>query len=93
MDNSSTSVENREPAIAYKPRRRNASQAKGQTRQKATPTKRPVKLMIEADAYESLVLHGLRRGESLSDLVTDLVRKHLTDWVIHAKPGPRGAGE
>ncbi len=71
---------------AYLPKRRKATTPKGATRQKAQPTKRPVKLMLETDVYETLIIHGLRRGETLSDLVAGLIRGNLTDWSIHARP-------
>ena len=85
-----TATDNNVPAIAYQPRRRKDKQTTraGRT-SKPTPTKRPVKLMIDADAYEVMVIHGLRRGENLSELVTNLVRTHLNEFVVHRKPGPQ----
>jgi uncharacterized protein (DUF4415 family) len=75
-----------EDVAAYLPKRRRTTTPKGTTRPKATPTKRPVKLMLDTDVYEALVIHGLRRGENLSDLVAGLIRKNLTEWSIHARP-------
>lgn len=82
-------IEFQPPSIAYKPKRRTARVTKGTGKTKIAPNKRPVKLMLESDVYEALVIHGLRRGENLSDLVSSLVRSHLTDWVLHARPGTR----
>lgn len=89
MDTDRTAKENSGPAIAYRPRRRSDKPAARPGRASKPVTKRPVKLMIDEDAYESMVVHSLRRGENLSELVTNLVRQHLNDFVIHAKPGPR----
>ncbi len=69
----------------YLPKRR-----KGASKPKATSTKRPVKLMLETAEYEALVVHSLRRGLNLSELVGELIRKGLTDWSIHARPSQRG---
>ncbi len=77
------------PSIAYKPKRRGARQGKGNSKQKVAVTKRPVKLMLETDVYEAMVITGLRSGENLSQLVSNLVRTHLTRWVVHSRPGPR----
>jgi hypothetical protein len=73
----------------YLPKRRKAIQAKGTSKPKATQTKRPVKLMLETAEYETLVVHSLRRGLNLSELVGELIRKNLTEWSIHARPGQK----
>ena len=77
------------PAIAYKPRRRTGKAASGTTRTKPAPAKRPVKLVVDEGVYEAMVVHGLRRGETLSELISNLVKTHLTDYVIHHRPSPR----
>lgn len=82
------------PSIAYRPKRRTGPKTQGTNRtSKATPKKRPVKLMMEPQVYEILVVHSLRQGMNLSEMVSDLVVKHLTQWTVHAKPGPRGTAE
>jgi hypothetical protein len=74
----------------YLPKRRKGVQSKGPGKPKSVPTKRPVKLMLETAEYETLVVHSLRRGMNLSELVGELIRKNLTEWSIHARPGTRG---
>jgi hypothetical protein len=49
--------------------------------------KRPLKLSITNDAHEKLALHALKSGVTISELVEGLASTHLTQWVIHAKPG------
>jgi hypothetical protein len=86
VNTTQTDTQDSGDVAAYLPKRRKATTPKGATRQKATPTKRPVKLMLETDVYEALVIHGLRRGENLSDLVAGLIRKNLCEYSIHARP-------
>jgi hypothetical protein len=93
MDSHPTATTNDVPSIAYRPRRRADKQATRPGRpSKPAPTKRPVKLMIDVDAHELMVVHALRRGENLSELVVNLVRTHLNDFVVHRKPGPQSEG-
>ncbi len=77
----------------YLPKRRKGVQSKGTSKGKATATKRPVKLMLDTAEYEALVVHSLRRGLNLSELVGELIRKNLTEWSIHARPGQNQKGE
>lgn len=90
VDTSENQHEDNTPSIAYKPRRRTGKQAaKAGRTSKSAPSKRPIKLMVDQATYESMVIHSLRRGESLSELVTGLVQRGCQDYIIHAKPGPR----
>jgi hypothetical protein len=73
----------------YLPKRRKGVSSKGASKPKTTQTKRPVKLMLDTAEYETLVVHSLRRGLNLSELVGELIRKNLTEWSIHARPGSR----
>lgn len=93
MNTEPSVLEDEGPAIAHRHRRRAGGKATGPARQTKTVTKRPVKLVIDTTAYESLMIHSLRRGESMSDIISGLINRHLTDWIIHAKPGPKGGGE
>lgn len=86
-------TDNEGPAIAYRPRGRTDKPTPRAGRPTKLVTKRPVKLMIDAAVYESMVVHGLRRGENLSELVEGLVRRHLNDFVVHRKAGPKGGEE
>lgn len=91
-DNGRGADEHDGPGLTYKPRRRAAGQAVRVDRPgkpKPARSKRPMKLVVDVDVYEALVVHGLRRGKTLSQLVGELVRQNLTDWIVHAKPGPR----
>jgi hypothetical protein len=51
--------------------------------------KRALKLSLSNDVYERLFIHALRRNQNLSEVVEDLANKHLNEWILHAKPGPR----
>jgi hypothetical protein len=77
------------PSIAYRPQGQQGQRGRRPKATKAQSTKRPVKLSLETEVYERLVVHGLRRGMNLSELVSDLAIKNLNDWIVHAKPGPR----
>jgi hypothetical protein len=67
---------------------------KGRKVPKGATTKRALKLSIEADTYERLTIHSLKTGLNLSELVDKLAREHCTQWVLHARPGPKPeAGE
>jgi hypothetical protein len=86
-------------AYPYRPRPRQAmpATARGRTDEEKTPkplpTKRPVKLVLEADAYDLLGSHALKRRQSLSALVEELARTHLADemapltglWTVRRK--------
>jgi hypothetical protein len=87
VDQSGTLPEYTTPAIAYRPRPRKDMQAKRPGRQSKAPTKRPVKLMIPEGLYEVAIIHSLRRGESLSDLISGLIQTHLNEFVVHRKAG------
>jgi len=52
--------------------------------------KRPLKLSVTLEAHEKLALHALKSGQTISEVVESLASDHLNQWVIHAKPGPRG---
>jgi hypothetical protein len=89
VNNNHTDGEAKGASTPYLPKRR-----KGASKPKATSTKRPVKLMLDTAEYEALVVHSLRRGLNLSELVGELIRKNLTEWSIHARPGrEKGVGD
>jgi hypothetical protein len=80
------------PSIDFRYKGRRATPAKRASGKKATKAapKRAVKLMLEDEVYEVLAVHGIRRKLNLSALVSALVREHLTDWSVHARPGSKG---
>jgi hypothetical protein len=63
---------------------------RGRKAQKMKTGKRALKLSIEAETYERLVVESLKSGLNLSELVDKLAREHCNNWVLHAKPGPKG---
>jgi hypothetical protein len=85
-DHKTTSTDEHMPAMAMRPGPTKGKRAKVH---KPTQARRPLKLSIDAETYEKLAIHGLRRGQTISEIVTDLATKHLNDWVLHAKPGAR----
>jgi hypothetical protein len=90
VNNNHTDGDTKGESSPYLPKRRKGIQAKGASKPKATATKRPVKLVLDTVEYEALVVHSLRRGLNLSELVGELIRKNLTEWSIHARPSQRG---
>ncbi len=92
VNNNHTDGEAKGDSSPYLPKRRKGIQAKGASKPKATATKRPVKLMLDTAEYEALVVHSLRRGLNLSELVGELIRKNLTEWSIHARPNQKAEG-
>jgi predicted CopG family antitoxin len=79
-------TQDQKPSIAYKPQGRRGTRAKAP---KATGAKRPLKLSVEDEVYERLAVHAMRRKQTISEVVAELAMKHLTDWIIHARPGPK----
>jgi hypothetical protein len=73
---------------------RRAPWAPGQKSRKPRPAaapkgKRPLKLSITEESYERLALHGLKAGQTISEVVESLAVTHLNQWIIHAKPGSK----
>lgn len=65
---------------------------RGRRAGKTTPARKTLKLSLDADTIENLNLHALKAGQSVSAYVQDMVGKHCNQWVVHAKPGPKGEG-
>jgi hypothetical protein len=63
---------------------------KGRRTPKVATTKRALKLSVDQDTYERLAVESIKSGLNLSELVDKLARDHCNNWVLHAKPGPRG---
>jgi hypothetical protein len=63
---------------------------KGRKAPKATASKRALKLSVDHETYERLAVESIKSGLNLSELVDKLAREHCNNWVLHAKPGPRG---
>jgi hypothetical protein len=67
--------------------REGSKDARGSRTSKPAPKKRPVKLMLAEETYEAMVIHALRRGETLSELVERAVKATCQEFLIHGKPG------
>jgi predicted CopG family antitoxin len=81
-----TTTEDHKPSIAYRTQGRRGTKAKAP---KPVGAKRPLKLSVEDEVYERLAVHAMRRKQTISEVVAELAMKHLTDWIIHARPGPK----
>ena len=79
-------TQDHKPSIAYRSQGRRGTRAKAP---KTTGTKRPLKLSVGDEVYERLAVHAMRRKQTISEVVADLAMKHLNDWSIHARPGPK----
>ena len=59
-------------------------------RSNATPEgRKTLKLSLDSATIENLNLHAMKAGQSVSEFVREMVARHCTAWVIHAKPGPK----
>jgi hypothetical protein len=76
------------PSIGLRPQGQKGRKARGQ-KTTGAQGKRPLKLSLDVEIHERLAIHALRRNQTISEVVTDLATKHLNDWILHAKPGPR----
>ncbi len=70
---------------ATRPRGRKAARSKA-----APGSRRTIKLSLDAGTVEMLSLHALKADQSISAYVREMVAKHCTAWVVHAKPGAKG---
>jgi hypothetical protein len=57
------------------------------------PGKRHLKLSLPYDVYELLTIHAMKAGLTISEVVEQLAREHLTEWeVIDPRPATAKAG-
>jgi hypothetical protein len=85
----SSSTSEHTPATAMRPGPPKGQRGKRTQDPKPVQAKKALKLSLRPDVIERLAIHGLRRSQTISDVVADLAEKHLTEWVIHARPGQR----
>jgi hypothetical protein len=81
-------AEDHVPSIGLRPQGQRGRKPKGR-KTTGAQGKRPLKLSLDTETHERLAIHALRRNQTISEVVTDLATKHLNDWILHAKPGPR----
>ncbi len=75
------------PAVTKGTRGRKAA------RGNAATGRRALKLSLDNQTIENLNLHALKAGQSVSEYVREMVARHCTHWIIHAKPGPKPEGD
>lgn len=77
------------PAAASKPAKaRRRSSTKG-----AKGEKRSLNLRIDADSYERLAVHALRRNTTISALVEGFAQETLREfYIVRGRAGGAGAG-
>jgi hypothetical protein len=78
-------------AIEPKPKRpRKPARPKADEAESATAEMRSLNLRVDAETYERLTIHAMKRRGTISGVVMELAKAHLREYTMPHRVGQRG---